>query len=337
VVERVFQAGLVVTRNSGMRTPASDAGGFRCIAALPLRLIRYVEHRDEGQIIGVLYLDAKDEPTAMSASALATLETLSDEAALAIENARLYRETLDKAKFQQELKVAAAIQQSLLPPMTRSGSFFTIAAASVPCRAIGGDFFDYVDLPTGGFGFIVGDVAGKGSPAALLAATMLGMFVAESVHPHQPAELTTRLNRYLFRRAVEARFVTAVYMTLSPEGIVTYANGGNIPPLLVSESGVSELQVEGMVIGLFEHATFEQAQVQMKSGDSLVAFSDGIPEALNAAGDEFGHERLVGAVREHYPATAQAVVDTVLARVREFCAGADQSDDLTIVVLRYDG
>src|SRR6516162_6202711 len=96
------------------------------------------------------------------------------EAAIAIENARLYREALDKAKFEQELKVAAAIQQSLLPTPVRQGPFFATAAASIACRAVGGDFFDYVDLPSGGFGFIVGDVAGKGSPAALLAAAVLG-------------------------------------------------------------------------------------------------------------------------------------------------------------------
>src|SRR4029078_11803822 len=95
---------------------------------------------------------------------------------------RLYREALDKAKFEQELKVAAAIQQSLLPVATREGDFFSTAACAVACRALGGDFSDYVDLPTGRFGFILGDVAGKGSPAALLAAAVLGMFSAEGTY-----------------------------------------------------------------------------------------------------------------------------------------------------------
>src|SRR5205807_3764822 len=144
--------------------------GIRHVLCTPLRLVRYVERADErgaDEAIGVLYLDSRERGALRSASAQSALETLSAEAAIAIENARLYREALDKAKFEQELKVAAAIQQSLLPAANREGPFFTTAAASVPCRAVGGDFFDYVDLPSGAFGFILGDVAGKGSPAAL--------------------------------------------------------------------------------------------------------------------------------------------------------------------------
>src|SRR6185369_16506545 len=110
--------------------------------------------------------------------------------------------TLDKAKYEQELRVAAAIQQSLLPIANREGAFFSTAAASIACRAVGGDFYDYVDLPTEQFGFIVGDVAGKGSPAALLAAAVLGMFSAEATYQVSPASVVTRLNRGLFRRAI---------------------------------------------------------------------------------------------------------------------------------------
>src|SRR5207249_6620070 len=155
--------------------------GIRHVLCTPLRLVRYVERADEraaDEAIGVLYLDSRERGALGSQSTQSALETLSAEAALAIENARLYREALDKAKFEQELKVAAGIQQALLPVGNREGDFFSTAAASVACRAVGGDFYDYVDLPTGRFGFILGDVAGKGSPAALLAAAVLGMFSA---------------------------------------------------------------------------------------------------------------------------------------------------------------
>lgn len=145
--------------------------GIRHVLCTPLRLIRYVEREDQrggNEAIGVLYLDSRERGALTSQSTQSALETLSAEAAVAIENARLYREALDKAKFEQELRVAAAIQQALLPASNRTGAFFTTAAASVPCRAVGGDFYDYVDLPSGAFGFILGDVAGKGLPAALL-------------------------------------------------------------------------------------------------------------------------------------------------------------------------
>src|SRR5205823_14099438 len=176
--------------------------GIRHVLCTPLRLVRYVENADErggDEAIGVLYLDSRERGALGSASTQSALETLSAEAAIAIENARLYREALDKAKFEQELRVAAAIQKALLPASNRAGPFFTTAAASVPCRAVGGDFYDYVDLPSGAFGFILGDVAGKRSPAALLAAAVLGMFSSEATYQSSAAGVITRLNHGLFR------------------------------------------------------------------------------------------------------------------------------------------
>ena len=187
--------------------------GIRHVLCTPLRIVRYVdraEQRGADESIGVLYLDSRERGALKSHAARAALDTLSAEAALAIENARLYREALEKSKFEQELKVAAAIQQSLLPASNRTGAFFTTAASSVACRSVGGDFYDYVDLPNGDFGFILGDVAGKGSPAALLAAAVLGMFSAEATYNTSAAAVMTRLNHGLFRRAVEARFLTSI-------------------------------------------------------------------------------------------------------------------------------
>src|SRR5213592_3722452 len=235
--------------------------GIRHVLCTPLRLVRYVERAEQkgaDEIIGVLYLDSRERGALRSASAKSALDTLSAEAALAIENARLYREALDKAKFEQELKVAAAIQQSLLPVAHREGAFFSTAAASVACRAVGGDFFDYVDLPMDRFGFIVGDVAGKGSPAALLAAAVLGMFSAEATYQPGAAPLITRLNHGLFRRAIEARFLTTFYGILGADGSFTYCNAGHNAPLLVTASAIRRLETGGVVLGLFERAAFEE-------------------------------------------------------------------------------
>ena len=118
--------------------------------------------RPRDKRIGVLYLDSREKGTLLSSSTRAALETLATEAAVAIENARLYRETMEKAKMEQEMRIAAEIEQALLPKMSRAGTFFTRRGASIPCRSIGGDFYDYVDLPTGALGFALGDVAGRG-------------------------------------------------------------------------------------------------------------------------------------------------------------------------------
>src|SRR5205085_6345885 len=129
------------------------------VHCVPLRLVRYLDKADaasEDRRIGVLYLDSREKATFLSNSTRAALETLATEAAVAIENARLYRETMEKARMEQEMRIAAEIQQALLPKTGRVGSFFSAAAASLPCRSIGGDFFDYLDWPLGGLGFAPG-------------------------------------------------------------------------------------------------------------------------------------------------------------------------------------
>jgi sigma-B regulation protein RsbU (phosphoserine phosphatase) len=207
----------------------------------------------------------------------------------------------------------------------------------VPCRAVGGDFYDYVDLPSGQFGFIVGDVAGKGSPAALLAAAVLGMFSAEAMYQTASASLITRLNLGLFRRAIEARFLTTFYGMLGPDGSFTYTNAGHNAPILVSKSGVRRLETGGVVLGLFEHAVFEEETVMLTAGDFIVAFSDGVTEALNEEGEEFADERLLAGVDSHRGKPPQEILDALLADVRAFCGEATQNDDVTIVMVRYDG
>ncbi len=314
--------------------------GIRHVLCTPLRLVRYVEKAEQkgaDEIIGVLYLDSRERGALRSASAQGALETLSAEAALAIENARLYREALDKAKFEQELKVAAAIQQSLLPAGNRDGKFFSTAAASIACRAVGGDFFDYVDLPSGEFGFIVGDVAGKGSPAALLAAAVLGMFSAEATYHTSSAQLITRLNHGLFRRAIESRFLTTFYGMLGADGALTYTNAGHNAPLVVSKDKIRRLETGGVVLGLFDTASFDEETIQLQPGDYIFAFSDGVTEAMNSAGEEFTDDRLLACIDKHRSGSPQATLDAVLTEVRAFCGDATQSDDVTIVLVRYNG
>jgi len=314
--------------------------GIRHVLCTPLRLVRYVERAEQrgaDEMIGVLYLDSRERGALRSSAAQSALDTLSAEAALAIENARLYREALDKAKFEQELKVAAAIQQALLPPGNRDGAFFSTAAASIACRAVGGDFYDYVDLPSGQFGFIVGDVAGKGSPAALLAAAVLGMFSAEATYQVSPAGLITRLNHGLFRRAIEARFLTTFYGMLGPNGSFTYCNAGHNAPILISSSGLRRLEAGGVVLGLFEQASFDEETIVLQPGDLIVAFSDGVTEALNPSGEEFTDDRLIACVTAQKGKPPQEVMTALLSDVRTFCADSPQSDDVTVVLVRYNG
>ena len=315
--------------------------GIRHVLCTPLRLVRYVERAEQKgaeEIIGVLYLDSRERGALRSASSVAALDTLSAEAALAIENARLYREALDKAKFEQELKVAASIQQALLPVGNREGPFFSAAAASVACRAVGGDFYDYVDLPAGGFGFIVGDVAGKGSPAALLAAAVLGMFSAEATYQANAAPLMTRLNHGLFRRAIEARFLTSFYGMLTSDGALMYCNAGhNAPMIVLGDPAFAGSRPAAWCSACSSTRRTKRKPCTLKPGDLIVSFSDGVSEAMNEQGEEFTDERLIACVTANLGKTPAEVLDALFADVKTFCAGADQSDDVTAVLVRYNG
>jgi len=318
--------------------------GIRNVLCVPLRLVRYVDKGEaigEERRIGVLYLDSREKGLLMSNSTRAALETLATEAAVAIDNARLYRETMEKARMEQEMRIAAEIQQALLPKAEHVGGFFTAAAASLPCRSIGGDFYDYVDLPQGSLGFALGDVAGKGPPAALLSAMMQGMFAAQAASSDTPSRTISRVNTALYRRGIESRFVTLMYGVLDSDGQLTYCNAGHNPPLIITMSGPEvtcrRLECGGPIVGLFEGAAYEEETISLTAGDWLIIFSDGVSEAMSASEEEYGEERIVSCVAASATLEPPQLLAALFADVRKFTRGAAQSDDITAMVLRYEG
>jgi serine phosphatase RsbU (regulator of sigma subunit)/pSer/pThr/pTyr-binding forkhead associated (FHA) protein len=314
--------------------------GIRHVFCVPLRLVHFIERADsppEEKRIGVLYLDSRERGALATQATQAGLETLANEAAVAIQNARLYREAMEKAKIEQELKIAAEIQQSLLPPPAWSSDYFDAIGTTVPCRAIGGDFFEYLTMVDGSAGFVVADVSGKGAPAALLTAVTQGVLATQTSFGGGPAAALARVNEILIRRAVASRFVTIFFAAMSREGKLTFCNGGHNPPFLVSGTTVRRLETGGLICGLFEKATYEEETVQLQPGDVLVMFSDGVSEALNAAGEEFGDPRILECVQRNAQGDPTRVLDCLVHTVRAFAAGTVQSDDLTAVIVRYGG
>jgi predicted ester cyclase len=254
-----------------------------------------------------------------------------------VDTAQLYKATLARAQTDHELRMAAQIQQALMPQALRKGDGYEVAASSRPCRAIGGDFIDYFSLADGGFAFVLGDVAGKGPAAALLAAVLLGVFTANAYRCGTPAMQMGEANEALVRRGIDARFATAVYAVLATDGRLTYCNGGHNPPLLVRDDGITRLGIGGMVVGMLHDATFEEETIQLEKGDIVVAYSDGITEACDVAGEEFGEARLISFVHTHRELSPSALLHTLFEEVQHFSAGGVQGDDLTILVLSYSG
>jgi sigma-B regulation protein RsbU (phosphoserine phosphatase) len=315
--------------------------GIRHVLAVPLWLVRMVDQaealNEQKKQIGVLYLDSRERGTVLTHTASGAVETLATEAAIAIENARLYRSAIEKARLDEELKIAAQIQQMLVPQGRRTGAYYDAIGSTLPCRAIGGDFFDYIDLPSGAFGFAVADVAGKGAPAALLTAIIQGGFAAHVSFGIGPRETLTRLNLALLHRAIESRYATMLYAVVRPDGALTYCNAGHNAAFLIRGDEVTRLDKGGMPVGLFEMASYEEGVVQLEPGALLVLFSDGVSEALSATGEEFGDDRILECLWAKHHEDPPRILDHLLQTVRHFTTGALQNDDVTALVVRYTG
>jgi steroid delta-isomerase-like uncharacterized protein len=244
-------------------------------------------------------------------------------------------ERLGKSRLQRDLSVAATIQRLLLPRTEHAGTFFEAIGASMPSLTIGGDFFEYVDLPSGNFGVALGDASGKGAAAALVAAMVQGIFSVEAEAEHGPGETLARVNRALRRRHMEPHFVTLMYGVLSPDGRFCYSNAGQNPPLLLTGRGAEPLRAGGPMLGLFDSPAFEEETRCLRPGDAIVIYSDGVTEAFNEVGEEFAEPRLLASLAQHRAEPPSRLLELTFATVRRFCGSAAQRDDITIVVTEF--
>jgi phosphoserine phosphatase RsbU/P len=316
------------------------AAGIRHVICVPLRVGPMTVESSpaaEARVIGVLYLDGRERRTMCSTGTLSSLEGFATQAALAIESARLYAEAAEKARLDRDLRVAAEIQRSLNAQPTYAGATCDVAAVSRPCRTIGGDFYDFLDFPDGSFALALGDVAGKGAPAALLAAALQSQFIAQVMTARDPAKTMASINTALLRRPIAARFATMFHGVLAPDGRFSYCNAGQEPPLFFNGHGVNWLDVGGPVLGLLPSATYESATVQLEPNDTVTVYSDGVTEARNVEDEEFGRERMVDVLAHCLSAKPEAALEVLVDAVRDFSRGAPQADDITALILRYHG
>jgi serine phosphatase RsbU (regulator of sigma subunit) len=308
--------------------------GIRHVMCTPLRVSQYgSESAGEAgeRRIGVLYLDSREKGYMQAAG---VLHALAAEAAVVIENARLYQDAVHAERAAQELRIASEIQRALLPPDTFSSASVDLAASTTPCREVGGDLFDYVERDGGALSFTVADVAGKGTSAALLTAVVQGLLAGESDSLDSPAQVCSRLNRSLCRRAIASKFVTVFYGQLGSDHQLRFCNAGHNAPFLVTASGVIRLETGGTPIGLFDFSQYETGEVTVSSGDLLVVFSDGVTEAVNPEGDEFGDDRLAECLVGMRERGAAAALTAVTQAVSAFAGSEPPRDDMTVMVLR---
>jgi serine phosphatase RsbU (regulator of sigma subunit) len=347
VPEEVFKTGkrMVINNLEGDDNPSDHSStrrlGVRSIFCVPLR---YLTFHDTGNLsgagsmetIGVLYVDSQSMSTGLSSTQVDGLETLASEAAMAIYNARLYKEAQEKRKIEEELAIAREIQQALLPEPNKTLDFVCAQSQNICCQEVGGDYFDYFDFSDGSLGFVLGDVAGKGTPAALLTSMIQGIFSAQTSLSIPIPDMLSNVNRYLVKRGTGNRFVTLFFGILDPEGNCTYTNAGHCPPIVLGQDGsIHELTEGGMVLGLFADAKYESGYVKLKPGDHLILFTDGVIEAWDTRGEEFGVKRLRALLKENATASSAEILARLRDAIFSFSIGAAQHDDITMMILGY--
>jgi sigma-B regulation protein RsbU (phosphoserine phosphatase) len=244
--------------------------------------------------------------------------------------------------IQHELSVAARIQQSILPrfPAFPARTDFSIYAHMTPAREVGGDFYDFFLIDKDRLGFVIGDVSGKGVPAAILMAVCRTLLKATALQNISPGECMKYVNDVLVRQSDSAMFVTVFYGILHANtGEVEFCIGGHNPPYLLTQSGQLNVIKEpaSMIVGALENAGFESGRIRLRPGDCIILYTDGVIEAVNVNQTEFSETRLESVIQRSAGQTVDQVVNNIIDEVRIFSTGLPQSDDITSLVLRYVG
>jgi phosphoserine phosphatase RsbU/P len=304
--------------------------GCSSFVALPIR--------GNNDVIGVLA--AADRETrdggvaAFEANDLRLLSLFANQVAIALENARLHRQALEKLAMERELELAATIQRDILPKSIPSPAGIDIAALSRPARQVGGDYHAFFERD-GVLSMLVADVAGKSIAAALLVSALHAAVQLLFEEGRELGDIATELNKHIHRWSAENKFVTMIVVSIDREnGAIEYVNAGHNPAYLITDGRMEMIRSHGLPIGILATTRYATQRRSFPSGSTVVLYSDGITEAEDVGGEEFDNARLEGILRETAGAPVAAVRDAIAAAVDSFTAGTPQKDDQTLVIAR---
>jgi len=308
---------------------------LRTVICMPLRKPQVQTTRDannpaEAEVMGALYLDSRFASRDISSVSHDILRVIATDTASLIENARLVQAEEASRRYQQELSIAASIQQRLMAVTIPEVPFAKMRGRNLSCKEIGGDFFDVVNTEDG-LAVVLADVSGKGVSAALLASTLQGMVYSHLSARMPLAEIMAAVNRFFTQKHLGEKYATVIITRIHKDGELEYVNCGHVPPLLISGGQVSRPEHGNLPVGLLADATYESDRVHMKPGDRFILVTDGVTEAENALGDFYDNERLEAV------AAKSPTLEDIFASVSAFCAGAPLGDDCTVVELLYTG
>jgi phosphoserine phosphatase RsbU/P len=310
---------------------------LRTVICIPLRKPQVQTTRDAqspesltGEAMGALYVDSRFASRDISTVSNDILRAIATEAASLIENARLVQAEDAARRYQQELSIAASIQQRLMAVTIPEVPFARLKGRNLSCKEIGGDFFDAVNTDEG-LAVVLADVSGKGVSAALLASTLQGMIYSQLSAGMPLIDIVTAANRFFTHKHIGEKYATLIIARIRRDGELEYVNCGHVPPLLVCNHEVMRPPHGNLPVGLLGDATYESDHCSLHAGDRLILVTDGVTEAENARGDFFEDFRL-----EAVAAKSETLED-IFSAVANFCGGTPLSDDCTVVELVYSG
>lgn len=306
---------------------------------LRVRSALLVPMRYQQQVLGVLAVVNRVDGRAFTESDESLLQALADQASASVYYAGLRDTLAEKKRIDHDLAVARQIQSSLLPKDLPELPGLEVAAFNEPARQIGGDYYDFVLVDAHHVGIAIADVAGKGIGGALLMSICRSVLRAQALGNLSPAAVLRALNRVMNKDISDDMFVTVLYMILDLETMeLKLARAGHERPLLITGGEAKPVESSGAAIGMVDDETFDailqEASVQLQSGDVLIAYTDGITDAMNAAGDEWGFERFVEVCRRMAPQGPHSVLNHVREDLRKFVGEHAQYDDMTLLAVR---
>jgi serine phosphatase RsbU (regulator of sigma subunit) len=307
------------------------------VISMGLRSILCVPLLTKDQVTGVVYVDNRHQVGIFTQADLDLLVAIAASAAMAIENARLYQVAVEKGRLERELQMARELQAGLLPAETPHLPGWECVARWLPAREVAGDFYDFIPGDGGSCGWVIADVSDKGMPAALFMALSRSIVRASLAGAPSPAAGIAQANRLICADATGGMFVTLFYARLDPAaGTLTYVNAGHDPPLLcrTGRAQTAWLTSTGLLLGMVEDALYEQRTVTLAPGDLILCYTDGVTDALDGRGGEFGVERLQQVVLAHCHAPAAALVNALEQALTDFTDGGTPFDDVTILAIK---
>lgn len=302
---------------------------------LPVKTLLSVPMSLKGKMIGLLTLFNKKSEVGFTGDDQRLLSIIASQSAHVLEHARLLQKEQQLLKLEEEYRMAKEIQLNILPKQIPEISGYDIFALNIPAREVGGDYYDFIKIPGNKIALCLGDITGKGLPAAMLMANLQATLRGQALTQKNLSDNIKNSNLLLFNSTAENRFATLFYCELDfINHTITYCNAGHDAPISIFQNKISRLTEGGLLLGSFDFAEFEQVSKLIEPGELLLIYSDGVTEAMNNTNEEFGEEKLLSILKSNVNLTAKELIDKIVSEVKTHSSKVEQSDDITLMVIK---